>query len=136
MCVVSSLLGQRVAVIVNHLASRLGGQEKSEPNRIHAAELSKAIAIDSLWRVDPDMGVIIMGDLNDDPMDKSCAKTLGAKKKADGVGSTQILQPLVGILDKGIARWHIRASGIFFDQIIISRATSSTPTAAEGMDLL
>nr|MDE6207464.1 endonuclease/exonuclease/phosphatase family protein [Muribaculaceae bacterium] len=70
MCVVGQLLGQRVAVIVNHWPSRLGGQERSEPNRVAAAELCRAIA-DSLWRVDPEIGVIIMGDLNDDPQDKS-----------------------------------------------------------------
>ncbi len=40
MCVVGQLLGQRIAVIVNHWPSRIGGQEQSEPNRIAAAELS------------------------------------------------------------------------------------------------
>ena len=119
MCVVGSLLGQRVAVIVNHWPSRLGGQEKSEPNRIHAAELSKAIA-DSLWRVDPDMGVIIMGDLNDDPMDKSCAKTLGAKKKADGVGAHGFYNPWWEMLDKGIGTLAYKSQWNLFDQIIIS----------------
>ena len=39
MCVVGSLLGQRIAVIVNHWPSRLGGQEKSSPNREAAAAL-------------------------------------------------------------------------------------------------
>ena len=84
MCVVGQLLGQRIAVIVNHWPSRLGGQEQSEPNRIAAAELSKHIA-DSLWQVDPQIGVIVMGDLNDDPMDKSCAVALGAKRDAKDV---------------------------------------------------
>lgn len=45
MCVVGSLLGQRVAVIVNHWPSRIGGQEQSSPNREAAAALSKAIEI-------------------------------------------------------------------------------------------
>ncbi|MDE6287604.1 MAG: endonuclease/exonuclease/phosphatase family protein, partial [Muribaculaceae bacterium] len=80
MCVVGKLLGQRIAVIVNHWPSRLGGQEQSSPNREAAAALCREIA-DSLWNVDPTMGVIIMGDLNDDPQDKSCAKVLAAKKK-------------------------------------------------------
>ena len=79
MCVVGSLLGQRIAVIVNHWPSRLGGQERSEPNRRAAAALSKAIA-DSLWKVDPEIGVIVMGDMNDDPQDASCAQVLGGKR--------------------------------------------------------
>ena len=119
MCVVGRLMGQRIAVIVNHWPSRIGGQEKSEPNRIKAAELSKAIA-DSLWRVDPDMGVIIMGDLNDDPMDKSCAKILGAKKKPEGVGPHGFYNPWWEKLDKGIGTLAYKSAWNLFDQIIIS----------------
>lgn len=119
MCVVGRLMGQRIAVIVNHWPSRIGGQEKSEPNRIKAAELSKAIA-DSLWRVDPDMGVIIMGDLNDDPMDKSCAKILGAKKKPEGVAAHGFYNPWWEKLDKGIGTLAYKSAWNLFDQIIIS----------------
>lgn len=119
MCVVGRLMGQRIAVIVNHWPSRIGGQEKSEPNRIKAAELSKAIA-DSLWNVDPQMGVIIMGDLNDDPMDKSCAKILGAKKKPDGVEAHGFFNPWWEKLDKGIGTLAYKSAWNLFDQIIIS----------------
>lgn len=119
MCVVGLLLGQRIGVIVNHWPSRIGGQEKSEPNRVKAAELSKAIA-DSLWRVDPDMGVIIMGDLNDDPMDKSCAKILGAKKKPEGVEAHGFYNPWWEMLDKGIGTLAYKSAWNLFDQIIIS----------------
>ena len=38
MCVVGSLLGQRIGIIVNHWPSRLGGQEQSSPNREAAAD--------------------------------------------------------------------------------------------------
>ncbi|MDE6694145.1 MAG: endonuclease/exonuclease/phosphatase family protein, partial [Muribaculaceae bacterium] len=72
MCVVGRLMGQKIAVIVNHWPSRLGGQKESSPHREAAAALSKEIA-DSLWSIDPTTGVIIMGDLNDDPMDRSPA---------------------------------------------------------------
>jgi len=119
MCVVGSLLGQRIAVIVNHWPSRLGGQERSEPNRIAAAELCKHIA-DSLWNVDPDMGVIIMGDLNDDPMDKSCAKVLGASKDAKGVKAHGFFNPWWKKLDEGIGTLAYKSAWNLFDQIIIS----------------
>lgn len=126
MCVVGSLLGQRIGVIVNHWPSRLGGQEQSEPNRVAAAELSKAIA-DSLWSVDPEMGVIIMGDLNDDPMDKSCAKILGAKKKADGVEAHGFFNPWWEKLDKGIGTLAYKSAWNLFDQIIISGNLVNVP---------
>ena len=65
MCVVGLLEGSRVAVIVNHWPSRRGGA-KSSYLREAAADLTKSIA-DSLHKIDPNMGVIVMGDLNDDP---------------------------------------------------------------------
>jgi len=119
MCVVGSLLGQRIAVIVNHWPSRLGGQEKSSPSREAAAALCRHIA-DSLWTVDPSMGVIIMGDLNDDPMDKSCAKVLAAAKKRDGVGDHQFYNPFWKMLDDGIGTLAYKSSWNLFDQIILS----------------
>lgn len=119
MCVVGSLLGQRIGVIVNHWPSRLGGQEKSSPSREAAAALCMEIA-DSLWRVDPEMGVIIMGDLNDDPMDKSCAKVLGASKKLDGVEPHQFYNPFWKMLDDGIGTLAYKSSWNLFDQIIMS----------------
>lgn len=119
MCVVGSLLGQRIAVIVNHWPSRLGGQERSEPNRVAAAELCRHIA-DSLWAVDPAMGVIIMGDLNDDPMDKSCAVVLGAKKDAKGLEAHGFFNPWWKKLDDGIGTLAYKSSWNLFDQIIVS----------------
>jgi len=118
MCVVGQLLGQRIAVIVNHWPSRLGGQEKSSPNREAAAALCVEIA-DSLWKVDPEIGVIIMGDLNDDPMDKSCAKVLGAKKNKD-VGAHGFYNPFWKMLDDGIGTLAYKSSWNLFDQIILS----------------
>ncbi len=119
MCVVGSLLGQKVAIIVNHWPSRLGGQEKSEPNRVAAAELSKQIA-DSLWQVDPNIGVIVMGDLNDDPMDKSVAVALGGKRESKGVTDHEFYNPWWKKLDDGIGTLAYRSQWNLFDQIIIS----------------
>mgnify|MGYP001111610841 FL=1 len=70
MCVTGILGGDTLSVIVNHWPSRLGGQERSSYLREAAGELSKHIA-DSLWAIRPNQGVIVMGDLNDDPQDKS-----------------------------------------------------------------
>lgn len=119
MCVTGILGGDTLSVIVNHWPSRLGGQEKSSPSREAAAELSLEIA-DSLWRVDPNIGVIIMGDLNDDPQDKSCAKVLGAAKEPGGVKEHQFFNPAWKMLDKGIGTLAYKSSWNLFDQIILS----------------
>lgn len=119
MCVVGQLLGQRIAVIVNHWPSRLGGQEKSSPNREAAARLSKHIA-DSLWNVDPNIGVIVMGDLNDDPQDKSCAKVLGGKRDRKDAQAHGFYNPFWKKLDDGIGTLAYKSSWNLFDQIIVS----------------
>ncbi len=126
MCVVGSLLGQRIAVIVNHWPSRLGGQEQSEPNRCAAAALSKNIA-DSLWSVDPEMGVIVMGDLNDDPQDRSCAVVLGGKRKIADAKPHGFYNPFWEMLEKGIGTLAYKSSWNLFDQIMISGNLATAP---------
>ena len=120
MCVTGTLSGQRISVIVNHWPSRLGGEEQSSWLREAAAALSKQIA-DSIWAVDPSRGVIIMGDLNDDPDNKSVAKVLGAKKDTKGVGKHDFYNPWWRLLrDKGIGTLAYKGAWNIFDQIVFS----------------
>lgn len=118
MCVVGLLGGKRVGVIVNHWPSRRGG-EKSVASRVAAANLTRHIA-DSLLAIDPTMGIIIMGDLNDDPSDKSCAITLGAVKKADMCKPGGLYNPFWRMLEKGIGSYIYRGGWDLFDQIIVN----------------
>ncbi len=119
MCVTGILGGDTVSVIVNHWPSRLGGQEQSSYLREAAAALSKHIA-DSLWSLRPNQGVIIMGDLNDDPQDNSCAKVLGAVKDESKVGPHGFYNPWWKLLDKGIGTLAYKGGWNLFDQIIVS----------------
>ena len=119
MCVTGLLGDSKISVIVNHWPSRLGGEEQSSYLREAAAALSKHIA-DSLWSVDPNQAVVIMGDLNDDPQNKSCAKVLGAAKKPAGVKPHGFYNPWWSILDKGIGTLAYKGQWNLFDQIIIS----------------
>jgi hypothetical protein len=119
MCVVGKLMGQPLAVIVNHWPSRLGGEQQSSYLREAAAALSKHIA-DSLWKVNPDMGVIIMGDMNDDPQNKSCAKVLNAQKDIKNATYHGFYNPFWKILDSGIGTLAYKSSWNLFDQIILS----------------
>ncbi|ROS85525.1 endonuclease/exonuclease/phosphatase family protein [uncultured Duncaniella sp.] len=119
MCVTGILDGDTLSVIVNHWPSRLGGQERSSYLREAAGELSKHIA-DSLWAIRPNQGVIVMGDLNDDPQDKSCAVELGAKRDQDKVEPHGFFNPWWRVLDKGIGTLAYKGQWNLFDQIIIS----------------
>ncbi len=119
MCVFGLLGGSRVAVIVNHWPSRRGGEKESSWLREAAAALSKQIA-DSLYQIDPDMGIIIMGDLNDDPHNKSVAETLGAKRDKEKVDAHGFYNPFWEKLDQGIGSYIYRGSWDLFDQIIVN----------------
>ena len=68
--VTGEMHGEDITFIVCHWPSRWGGQKASEPSRIAAAKLGRHI-IDSLQTADPNAKVILMGDLNDDPVNVS-----------------------------------------------------------------
>lgn len=56
--------------MTNHWPSRRGGTEKSEEKRLKAANSARHF-IDSLLNMDPNTKIILMGDLNDYPSNKS-----------------------------------------------------------------
>ena len=113
------LQGEKVHVIVNHWPSRNGGEERSRPKRNAAAGLTRSIS-DSLLRVDPKAKIIIMGDLNDDPFNESCATVLGAKKEIKDVKEGDLYNTLWKTLDMGVGSLAYNDQWNLFDQIIIS----------------
>ena len=120
LCVTGILAGEKVSVIVNHWPSRLGGQDASSYLREAAGAMARR-TIDSLLLDDPNQGIIFMGDLNDDPQDKSCAVALNAKRNAkDCVEPGSLFNPWWEILDKGVGTLGYRGSWNLFDQIIFS----------------
>ncbi len=119
LCVSGSLLDVPVSFIVNHWPSRLGGQAESSPLREAAGRLSRCIA-DSLWSVNPDQGIVMMGDLNDDPFDKSCAESFGAVRDQDKVTAHGFYNPFWYILDNGVGTLCYKGVWNLFDQIIVS----------------
>lgn len=64
-------------VFVNHWPSRSEGREISEPKRLRAAEVLKS-ATDSLFRINGQCLIILLGDFNDEPSDRSLSETLQA----------------------------------------------------------
>ena len=119
LCVVGSLLDKPMAFIVNHWPSRLGGQAESSYLREAAGHLSRHIA-DSLWVADPTMGILMMGDLNDDPADKSCSRAFGAVREAKDVKPHGFFNPFWYILDNGVGTLCYKGVWNLFDQIMVS----------------
>lgn len=111
-----------MTIIVCHWPSRLGGQDKSEPSRIAAGKLARHIA-DSLWTVNPNQHVIVMGDLNDDPNNRSVSMSpgLGAAQNMKNVSKHGFYNPWWEIWEPEY-RGTLSYKGAWnlFDQIIVS----------------
>ncbi len=121
LCVSGILDGDTIHVIVNHWPSRSGGEKKSRPMRNLAADLSRSI-IDSLFRIDPDARIILMGDLNDDPTNKSVSKHLNTTDDPSGMPGDVLYNPFAKLHAQGIGTLGYRDSWNLFDQIIVSKS--------------
>lgn len=64
-------------LFVNHWPSRRGGQSVSEPNRLDAATTLRH-HVDSIFSIHGSASILIMGDFNDEPGDRSLAGILQA----------------------------------------------------------
>ncbi|WP_250433362.1 endonuclease/exonuclease/phosphatase family protein [Hanstruepera flava] len=112
--------GELIHVIVNHWPSRRGGEARSRPKRVAAAKLNKKI-IDSLQTIDPYAKVVIMGDLNDDPVNASVKDVLKAERNKEDVGLKGIYNPMEEFFKNGIGSNAYRDSWSLFDQIMITK---------------
>jgi hypothetical protein len=112
--------GEPLAVLVNHWPSRRGGEMLSRPNRNAAAKIARRIA-DSISLNDPLMKIIIMGDLNDDPLNdcvKKNIRTYGDLKKAK---EDEFFNPMEIPFKKGIGTLAWQDSWNLFDQVLINK---------------
>lgn len=112
------LADEPVNILVNHWPSRRG--ENSSPLRERAAAICKHIA-DSIYNANPEASIIIMGDMNDDPKDKSTSVVLNAKKNKEDVPVGGLYNTLWTTHEKGIGTLCYRGQWNLFDQIIISQ---------------
>ena len=100
--------GDTLDVLVCHFPSRSEGKAKSEPFRLLAAKILRQTA-DSLMNVRKNPNLVITGDFNDYPSDKSLQKVLCGKGD---------LVNLMKRLDAGTYRY--RGEWGIFDQFIVS----------------
>ena len=113
--------GELVHVLVNHWPSRSGGEKESVPKRDAAADLCLT-AVKAIYKDEPDARIIIMGDLNDDPVDESLMKHLMIKTKPENVKSGDLFDPMWQLFRDGVGSLAYRDSWNLFDQIIVSSA--------------
>lgn len=112
--------GEPIHVFVNHWPSRRGGETASAPLRDNAAATCRKV-IDSLLLADPNMKILTMGDLNDDPVNNSVLNVLRAKPKVEKLKEGDLYNPYYDFYKKGIGSLAWQDSWNLFDQIILSQ---------------
>ncbi len=111
------MAGERLTIIVCHWPSRFSGSFYREQGGRQVRVLK-----DSLMKADPKLKVIVMGDMNDDPTDKSMTEALGCKADINKVGKGEMYNPWYNILTKeGVGTLFYNGSWNLFDQIVMSQ---------------
>jgi len=113
--------GDTLHVFVNHWPSRSGGQKQSEPGRILTASIVRQ-KVDSIFSRNSMANIIVAGDLNDTPLDKSLTSNVALHALTDtslakpsalfNLSAYKMNEPIGTIKYQG--KWDI------YDQIIVS----------------
>ncbi len=118
--------GEPFYFMVAHWPSRLGGQQASEPRRVAAAQVMRH-AIDSVLVANPATKVVVMGDLNDDPTDRSVAVVLGGKQKVKDLQPGDMFNPYLEMFRKGHGTLAYQDGWNLFDNIVVSENLVNAP---------
>ena len=112
--------GDTLDVFVCHFPSRREGESESEPNRVHVASVLRA-KTDSLMRTRQKAYIIIMGDFNDEPSNKSISQTLGAKSASHNANNKRLYNLFSKFQkQKNKGSYKYRDQWNVLDQIIVS----------------
>jgi predicted extracellular nuclease len=118
--------GDRIInVFVNHWPSRSPNQEDSEMKRVMAA-LTLRREVDNILNVDNEAAILIMGDFNDEPTNKSVFQILNATNKRKNAHYRDLYNLMFDSHNiNGEGSITYRDAWQMFDQIIVSQSLLS-----------
>ena len=108
--------GDTLDVFLVHFPSRSGGWRKSEKFRLMAAGILKSAA-DSVMSVRANPNVMIMGDFNDYPQNKSISEVLNASKPGNTVEKNMLYNLMDG---REVGTYRYRGQWGILDQMIVN----------------
>ena len=114
--------GDTVSFVVNHWPSRGGGgQAASESRRIAAAKVSRHV-VDSLLSANQNEKIILMGDFNDEPSNKSICNVLRCKSKPEELKQGELYNPMADLEKKDLGSYAYKGFWDMLDQFMLSSA--------------
>ena len=109
-------------LFVNHWPSRWGGQLDSENRRMEAAKVLRA-EVDSIFNANPGAKIVIMGDFNDYPENKSITNILKAQTSFNNLASNELYNLSAYVQKtKKVGSHKYEGEWGILDQIIVSGA--------------
>jgi predicted extracellular nuclease len=111
--------GDTLHIFVNHWPSKFGGAQATVPNRMYVAQVLRA-KVDSIFAINPMANVIITGDFNDEPGDKSLLEGLLAKKDTVGMRPGDLLNLMYPAYKKGTGTEKFQNHWAVLDMFIVS----------------
>lgn len=112
--------GKEIHFFVNHWSSRIGGQKKTEPKRLYAAVALRR-QLDLILAQEADPRIVIMGDFNDEPTNRSILNVLMAGNKLKNIGNGDLYNLFYNRHNTGnIGSYNYKDNWNMLDQIIIS----------------
>lgn len=115
------LEGTSFSCIVVHWPSRSGGAARSASGRRDAALLTKHIS-DSIKKTNSEAGIMVMGDMNDDPKDVSIKKVLRSSGTQHLNEYDLFYNPMENLLASGTGSLAYRDKWHLFDQILLHKS--------------
>lgn len=119
--------GKPLHIYVNHWKSRYGGVKETEPRRVYSG-IALRREMDRLLSTENSPRVILMGDFNDDPTNKSMLDVLkaGNKRKNIAINDMYNLYYDMHNLDLG-GSLNYRGDWQMYDQIVVSYSLLNQP---------
>ena len=115
---VRGMLGNEMfAVFVAHLPSRIGG--KGSDLRSRGGEIMYQESM-RLMAEYPDIKIVAMGDMNDNPTDPSMAVYMHGKENIDEVGREDFFSPFVSMLKSGYGSLAYQGEWNIYDIIVVN----------------
>jgi len=108
-------------LFVNHWPSRRGGEEDSEAKRVLAATILRA-KVDSLQSKNPDAKILITGDMNDEPANKSMLEVLKANNAKENSAKTELYNLMYDKKAQGEGTYLYKDNWNMLDNVIVSQS--------------
>jgi len=126
----NTMSGNQLVCILNHWPSRSGGKFESQPYRIMVAE-NLAYWIERIYEeLGDDTSILLMGDFNDEPYDRSIKDYLlainnRALVKSNRVRNRYLYNPMFRFLDAQLGTYVYGNTLNILDQFMVSKSILS-----------